>query len=71
MDTLYKAAKLAPAADIVNTTDHFLDYIIPEGVILSPASTLALTPVTTDTQTHPCYNLLVAAGKQLTPVLQL
>ena len=51
MDTLYKAAKLAPAADPVNTADHFLDYIIPEVIILSPASTLALMPVSTDIRT--------------------
>ncbi len=64
MDTLYKAAKLAPAAHPVNIAHHFLDYIIPEGVILSPASTLALMPVTTDTQTRASYNLFVAAGQQ-------
>jgi len=52
MDSLYKAAKLAPAAHPVDTAHHFLDYIIPEGVILSPASTLALMPMTTDTETH-------------------
>ncbi len=51
MDTLYKAAKVAPAAHPVNAAHHFLDYIIPEGIILSPASTLALMPVSTDIRT--------------------
>ncbi len=51
MGTLYKAAELAPAADPVNTAHHVLDYIIPEGIILSPASPLALMPVSTDIHT--------------------
>jgi hypothetical protein len=55
MDSLYKAAKLAPDAHPVNTAHHFLDYIISEDVILSPASTPALMTVTTDTHIHTRY----------------